>query len=200
VPSFDDLIAEVDRAFAVTGAATPGWPDPHPHGARPLDDEYSRVSDQGKYGILQTRLDAWAEVLTAHGVARVEVDGLVRRLVPTRPGGLVLILETTIVDGAPYGVEVRVGDGHGDPAFLDRLPYCGCDACDDGSDVLLENLDGQVLTVLQGGVVRAEIGERAMTRSRDGWHGTGASVSPLWLDETWTPPDEMRRWVGAPWR
>ncbi|MGP9680815.1 DUF1990 domain-containing protein [Brachybacterium sp. AOP3-A1-3] len=83
-PSFDDpplsadvlaLLDEVEAAFAVTGAETPGWEDPHldpsADGERrdSRDEEYSRCLDPGKYRILWTRAEAWVQVLTARGWA-----------------------------------------------------------------------------------------------------------------------------------
>jgi hypothetical protein len=67
---FGALLAEVDRAFQVSGADTPGWPDPHPDRS-PAEDEYSRCSNPGKYRILDTRIEAWAQVLS-RGLATVE--------------------------------------------------------------------------------------------------------------------------------
>ena len=155
----DDLLAAVERAFAETGASTPGWPDPHPDGAPPRQEEYSRVTDRDKFHrILQARLDAWERVLRDTGLALVEVEGRVRRFVPVRAGALALHASTTIVDDAPFGVEVYVSDG--EPTLVDRLPGCGCDACDDGSAYLLQELDSWMLTVLHRGVVHADGGVR----------------------------------------
>src|SRR4051812_43847183 len=103
----DDLLAAVGRAFVETGAGTPGWPDPHPD-RRPLDEEYSRCLDPRKYAILGTRLDAWARVLTERGAAVEERDGPQRSFVPATSEALALLVVTTEVGGAPFGLEVRV--------------------------------------------------------------------------------------------
>src|SRR5699024_2122424 len=68
-----DLLADVEHAFAVTGADTPPWPDPHlGPGGRDVpvrEEEYSRCLAPGKYRIVVTRAEAWAQVLTARGWA-----------------------------------------------------------------------------------------------------------------------------------
>ena len=114
-----DLLADVERTFAVTGADTPPWPDPHlgPDGQDlPVrEEEYSRCLDPGKHRILAARADAWAQVLVATGWAEREeiadsaalswlTDPLVttRRatvLRPHRPGAQPLLLVRTAPDG-----------------------------------------------------------------------------------------------------
>lgn len=131
------LLDEVEDAFALTGADTPGWEDPHlrADGERrdSRDDEYSRCLDPGKYAILWTRAEAWARVLTARGWAdAVEIsDGaqvswavepridLHRTTVlrPRRPGAQPLVLARTAPDDAagstrlaPGGIDLASGD------------------------------------------------------------------------------------------
>ena len=215
-----DLVAEVDRAFAVVGAATPGWPDPHPDRA-PLEEEYSRVLDQGKYRILDTRVEAWVQVLAGRGLAStqdlpaLEQDWLgtvrepshlarVRAVRPARPGGLTLLLATTLVNEAPFGLDVAVADSSGQAVFMDAVPGCGCDACDSGSAELLETVDDWVLTVARGGVVHARDFGGHITRMFSGWSAQGDNLRPgwegdRWLDESVEVPDGVRRWIGAPW-
>ncbi|MDN6303852.1 MAG: DUF6226 family protein, partial [Brachybacterium sp.] len=80
-PQLLDLLADGERAFAVTGADTPPWPDPHlgPGGREvPVrEEEYSRCLDPGKHRILGARAEAWALVLTERGWAEREeiIDG-----------------------------------------------------------------------------------------------------------------------------
>jgi Family of unknown function (DUF6226) len=210
---FDVLLAGVDRAFVVTGADTPGWPDPHPD-RNPPEEEYSRVSDPGKYRILDARVDAWVQVLAEAGVAathQVPAQSWiaaprppaelrrVRQVTPVRPGGLTLLFATTLVDGTPFGLDVATVSGGGRPVFLDPVPDCGCDACDSGSADLLGTLDGWVLRVARGGVLHARSGQSYVTRTLDGWASAGGGrVS--WLDESSAIPDGVERWVGVPWR
>lgn len=121
------------------------------------------------------------------------LDGIawVRALEPVRPAGLSLLLTRTIIDALPYGFDVGVTAGGSEPVFLEPVPFCGCDACDDGSVRLLEELDGCVLTVASGGVVHARATDplhpsyatdprgTTATRRWDGGRGDQA-----WLDET----------------
>lgn len=213
-----DLLAEVNRAFAITGARTPGWPDPH-QGRKPAEEEYSRCLDPNKYRILDTRIEAWVETLARLNIAAAREAPLhgapwaggfrapdqldrIWRIEPNTSGGLVLLLARTVVDGDPFGVDVGIDDPTGSPsapAFLDTIPACGCDACDDGSDAVLEILDGWFLTVARGGVLHASDGERRMTRTIDGWQSTG-DIDESWLDATAQPlPAGPHRWSGKPW-
>ncbi len=213
-----DLLAEVDRAFATTGASTPGWPDPHPNGAAPLEEEYSRCLDPGKFRILETRMAAWVLTLTARGLVTVteataetwfdaQPDGAplgrVQHLVPSRPGGLTLLSARTIIDGAPFGLKLGVVSHGQGPALLQSLPDCGCDACDHGSADVLACLDGWVLTVARGGVIHARGPRGTMTRTIDGWQGQAPGRGQLddrWLDADAVVPDGVQRWIGEPWR
>lgn len=175
------LLDEVDRAFESTGASTPGWPDPH-EGREPAEEEYSRTLDPGKWRILTARLDAWVAVLVARDLASVEEapadrwgrehDTLQltrrRRLVPRRPGGLVLLAADTLVDGDLVGVDLAVEGPHPHPPRLvASLPPCGCDACDGGSAHELSELDECVLAVLEGDPARV------------------ADVGPPWTGQSW---------------
>ena len=63
------------EAFAVAGATTPSWPDPHPDGQSPLQEEYSRCLNPGKYRILGARLDAWVQTLTELGLGATPALG-----------------------------------------------------------------------------------------------------------------------------
>jgi hypothetical protein len=212
---FDELLADVDGVFAVTGADTPGWDDPHPD-RDPPEEEYSRCVNPGKYRILDARVEAWVRVMEEHSLATaVDVDAgrqvwlgafrsprdlqRVRQVEPTRPGGLTLLLATTIVDRAPFGLDVGLA-GTGSPSvFLEAVPDCGCDACDSGSADLLETLDGWVLTVARGGVVHARRGQSHITRTLDGWQAKGDGYQEAWLDETHLDVGGVRRWRGRPW-
>ncbi|NPC96186.1 DUF6226 family protein [Nocardioides sp. zg-DK7169] len=167
-----DLLAAVDRAFAVIGADTPGWPDPHPDGEVD-DEEYSRYTDPGKYRILARRVEAWAEVLAERGIATTTVAPLVAgeekpgwlrgrrradqiervyRVVPRAPGGHELLCGVVIIDGEPLGLDVGVrpaGSPDEPGRCITSIPYCGCDACDDGSAMLVDELDRCFLALAQ---------------------------------------------------
>ena len=174
-----DLLADVERTFAVTGADTPPWPDPHlgPDGQDlPVrEEEYSRCLDPAKHRILAARAEAWAQVLVAKGWAEREeiadgaaltwlTDPLVTThratvLRPHRPGAQPLLLARTAPEEAPGSVDLTSGDavlhsvvvGLGDPPLaVETVPDCGCDACDTGSRDLLQQLDQAILSIVDG--------------------------------------------------
>ena len=181
--TIDDLKPQVDAAFAVTGAGTPGWPDPHPD-RRPGEEEYSRCLDPAKYRILGARVEAWQEVLVRRGLmTTLEADGAVWWR-PTRVGALPLRVSRLPVDRvADAGVTIAAGD----PArVLESVPDCGCDACDSGSANDLAVLDGLIAVVLAGGVVRVAHGGHVVRRTLDGWSASGLPDRDL-----------PRRWLGG---
>jgi hypothetical protein len=155
------LRAAVAEAFVTTGATTPPWPDPHPDLRSPREEEYSRCLDPAKYRIVAARVEAWVQTLTGLGLAvveetpdpkagwqdppRVKVDRAIW-LRQVRAGAIPLLVGFRALDGAPDAI---VTVGVGEPAVqLTRLPFCGCDACDDGSDYLLRELDKHILAVV----------------------------------------------------
>lgn len=172
------LLDDVEAAFAVTGADTPGWADPHlgADGERrdSHDGEYSRCLDPGKYRILWARAEAWTQVLIARGWADpVEtMDGAqvgwvlepfadryrTTVLRPRRPGAQPLVLARTAPDDAAGSTDLGAGDaevpdlvvGVGEPAVVAQDTDCLCDACDAGSRELLEELDRTILSIVDG--------------------------------------------------
>ncbi|NEB75631.1 hypothetical protein G3I40_10385 [Streptomyces sp. SID14478] len=175
----------VDEEFAMTGAQTPPWPDPH-RDAPVTDEEYSRCLDPGKYRILAARVEAWTRVLTRFGLARAEpVDDPKAvwrsdpgvpvteavRLSPVRGGAVPLVVGFSAIDQVPRTITVL---GAGAPAVaLERLPDCGCDACDDGSANLLEMVDDAVLAVVQGSFTHVDAGRgRRIVALGDDWSAT----------------------------
>lgn len=208
---FDPLVAEVDRAFEVTGADTPGWPDPHPD-RDPPQDQYSRCLDPAKYRILDARVDAWAQALAPRSVSMHDVPAepwldspvrqeghlRVRRLSPAAPDGLALLLANTVVGGEPFGLEIGIAQVGMPTAYVDLVPDCGCNACDSGSADLLATLDGWILTVARGGVVHARSAHARSTQTVDGWQGSGAAAR-AWLSADSPVPAGVQRWVGTAW-
>jgi Family of unknown function (DUF6226) len=168
-----ELLDAVDETFAVTGRGLAPWPDPHPD-RRPRDEEYSRLSDPAKWRIVGARADAWLIALRAAGLAEVERNAPIRwegpprtvvsradRLVPHVAGGLPLIFARSRlgpVDDA--GVTLGVGD----PAVvITWIPDCGCDACDSGSQDVLDELDEAIVGVVSGAFRRLASGDRVIT-------------------------------------
>jgi len=142
----------------------PSWPDPHPGGTSPADEEYSRVSAPDRYRIVHARATAWVESLSAvpgivaELVAPVELDGAEQlgqvtravRLSSDRPATLPLLLvtrEVPVADGRL--VVLRICAAHAS-VVLEMLPDCGCDACDSGSDDLLAAVDDTISDFVSG--------------------------------------------------
>ena len=185
VTSERELIAKVDAAFAVTGQALAGWSDPHPDRS-PLDDEYSRLSDPAKWRIIGARADAWIAALVEAGLAVVDVHAGIRWQTPPAP----VISRTTrvvpkVTDALPLSVarsqlgpldDAGVVLGAGDPAVcVVFVPDCGCDACDSGSQDVLDELDEHILGVVSGAFRRLARGDREITVIGDrGWRATGS--------------------------
>lgn len=118
------------------------------------------MRDPGRYRLLGVRVETWLRVIEEQGLGRVEdltgdagwlvaPGAVVRRtsrVSPTRPAAVPLrVARTSTDDAMDYGVVV----GTGDPARqVAMIPYCGCDACDDGSARLLEELDETMMRLL----------------------------------------------------
>ena len=180
-----ELLDAVDEAFAVTGRGLAPWPDPHPD-RRPREEEYSRLSDPAKWRIIGARADAWVVALPAAGLAEVERDAAIRweappgtvlsradRLVPHVAGGLPLVVARSRlgpVDDA--GVTLGVGD----PAVvIGWIPDCGCDACDSGSQDVLDELDEVIVGVVSGAFRRVVSGDRVITViGTDRWNASSS--------------------------
>ncbi len=155
----DDLLQLVDRAFEVTGADTPPWPDPHPE-RLPDDEEYSRVTNTAKWRIVSARADAWmtafeeariavVEAGPVHWIAEPGID--ITRVNIARPhvsGGLPVVFARHAIAGVDDAV-VMVGVGDPTVPFT-SIPNCGCDACDSGSDDAIEQLDDYVIGIVTG--------------------------------------------------
>lgn len=165
----------------------PSWPDPHPGMSAPADEEYSRVTDPGRYRIVHERARAWAASLgLVPGVEKQVLDlttqgadgpgwhferGL--RLASGRPGTLpLLLLESDARPGAVGSTAgLRISVVRPELELL-TVPGCGCDACDDGSDFLLREIDDTIGQVVGGPFV--------MLRGKGWqaqWHPSGGSYS-----------------------
>ncbi|NIJ12653.1 hypothetical protein FHU38_002997 [Saccharomonospora amisosensis] len=176
------LLEAVTAEFGRTAATTPGWPDPHPDGAEPVEEEYSRCTEPGKYRILHARARAWTRALIDAGLATLEevadpgdawrevpsvTPETAIRVRPTRDGALCLLLGFASLSGVPDAVAII---GAAEPAvYLATVPDCGCDACDSGSDDLLSQFDEQVLSVVEGDFVHVTTKRGRVIGMRSGW-------------------------------
>lgn len=225
-PYLIELLEAVEESYLAL-ATMPGWPDPHadpasPYGRREsTEDEYSRCLDPWKYAVVLDRVEAWVSCLVERGLAEVVELGLpirpapadevgnpdwllvphlalgrARRVQPLLAPGLPLVVGSwDATDDRPAGVLLAAGS----PAVpIQDVPDCGCDACDDGSDPLLQVVDETLLHVLDGSLrMRVEAGT---TSAR--WSGGGQS-STVYGDDRRARravlgPDP-HEYAGSPW-
>jgi hypothetical protein len=208
-----ELFDAVDKAFALTGRGLARWPDPHPD-RTPRDEEYSRLSDPAKWRILGARAEAWLIALVDAGLAAMEEGALVQwqvtprtivsradRAVPHRAGAIPLV-----VARSRLGPEDDAGLtlGAGDPAVpVAWIPDCGCDACDSGSQDVLDELDEYIFGVVSGAFRRLWSGDRYITviggkRRSASWSASGRfdrdEVEAILAD-----PAGWHELSGVPW-
>jgi hypothetical protein len=204
-----ELLAAVERAFAVTGRGLAPWPDPHPDRS-PRDEEYSRLLDPAKWRILGARAQAWIVALVDDGAAVTEPAASVSwraepgpvisrtdRVVPRAPGALPMIVaRSRLGDLDDAGVTLGVGD----PAVcIGWFPDCGCDACDSGSQGALDELDRHILGIVSGSFRRLTRGIRTITvLDADGWSASGA-FGRREVDAILADPRGWDDLSGAPW-
>ena len=158
----DELMAEVEEAFVRTSAGLERWADPHPAPDRIVaDEEYSRVTNPSKWRIIGARADAWIDALVAVGLATVErysdpdwveapATNLTRTdvVIPAVDTAIPLVVcRSRIEDVDDAGVTLGVGDPAVRIAFI---PDCGCDACDSGSQDVLDELDSYLRPIVTG--------------------------------------------------
>jgi hypothetical protein len=182
--SVDELGARVASRYEALGL--PAWPSPRPRGALPKEEEYSRVTDPSRYGITHQRARAWAAELGALAGTRLETLGPGARndsrfdrgvrITPGRADGLpLLLLEQDIAADANQEPLAVLSIAVARPEIVvAREPDCGCDACDSGSDDLLEAIDEPIRRVVSGPyvVLRGSSWQAA-------WHPDGGKASNL---------------------
>jgi len=213
------LLAAVEAAFAETAVGLPGWPNPHPGAGSPPEEAYSRCLDPGKYRLLAARAEAWTRALTGLGLATAEpldpadapaawLKGLPYDVVPTRAqwlrphrsGAQPLLISYRGFDGCDDNI-VMISTG--EPAVLrTSLPSCGCDACDDGSQSLLEQLDAAVADVVNGQAVHVATPRGDVIGHANGWEaadvGSPADVERI-LDDARAGRSRHRVTRGLRW-
>lgn len=182
----DELRAQVESRWAALGQ--PSWPPPRDPMDSPADEEYSRVTDPGRYRIVHERARLWAQVLGELPGVGVEQLGPGEipvvagdrplhaltyergtRLTSARPGTLPLLL---LERGVPRPEDLQPDvDAMAvlhvcvarPEVGLTAQPDCGCDACDTGSEDILATIDEHVLIAVGGPL--------AVLRGR-GWEAT----------------------------
>jgi hypothetical protein len=118
-----------------------------------------------------------------------------------------------VVDGLPLIVarsqlgpvdDAGVTLGVGDPAVVIRwIPDCGCDACDSGSQDVLDELDEAILGVVSGAFRRLAAGDRVITVvGADRWSASSSGSETFGrgeVAEILADPTGWREVSGPPW-
>jgi len=208
----DELLAVVAREYATMPAASRSWPDPHPDRLPAPKEEYSRVTVPERYQVVGARADAWERALVGLGLASVEPadapadwnvprDATATCLTPVADGALPLIVVRGSFENTPQTV-ITLGVGGDEPVYVGIQPDCGCDACDNGSDDLLEAIDDEYLSVIAQSFVQITGHGWSAHTTYGGWSGIGKV--PRNLDELVAAAREGRATeervlIGAPW-
>ena len=112
----------------------------------PKPEEYSRVTNPGRYAVLHAAADLLLDELTErYMVERREIREPSRtvRLIPRTPAAAPLAVTFTDFPS----VILRFGRW-----YEESLPSCGCDACDERPDDLVAELRTQVSALVEGGL------------------------------------------------
>ena len=181
-----ELLSAVDAMFEVSALGLDSWPDPHRDRA-PHDDEYSRVTNVGRWRIVGARAEAWLKALASCDLVEVERDVEVQwrsppgtritrsdLVVPRATGALPLVVaRSRIGDTDDAGITL----GLGAPAdCVMWFPHCGCDACDTGADTELDQLDRYMINIVTGRFRRLSQGEQQITvLDSVSWSGSASS-------------------------
>lgn len=116
-------------------------------------EDYSRVTDPGRYAVLHERAERLLDKLAAqYTVERRESKEALHpagepvrvvRLIPRTPAAAPLAIAFT---GFP-GVVLRLGRW-----YAESLPSCGCDACGEQPEDLVAEMHTQVDALVEGGL------------------------------------------------
>jgi hypothetical protein len=220
----DELQARVAASYDRLGM--PSWPNPHPGMAAAREEEYSRVTAPARYGIVHARARVWASRLgeipgievqalaPAPPADRQRRDGFDRgvRITSPRPDTLpLLLLERDVRWPGVEGPLAVLHIGVVEPGIaLEVLPDCGCDACDLGSDDLLQAIDQTIGNVLGGPFVALRGNGWQALWHPDGGSSGGTEGSPdhtflmelcrrLATGEDVQLPGDTQAFVGRPW-
>jgi hypothetical protein len=202
-----DVMTEVTRRFDAHPSGGTRWDDPHEH--RDIsDEEYSRVSEPERYAVVGARARSWIDALEALqlGTAR-NVEAPPWEYGPTDARAVLVMpvktdaLSILVVMGSTEGIEDQVALGVGDPAVLiDMEPFCGCDACDSGSDNLLTAIDDLLVGIMTGEFLYAEGKDWKLTVGVNGWSASGSQDFDSLIDKARAGTSIGRLMItGNPW-
>ena len=110
-------------------------------------------------------------------------------------------LSILVVMGSTEGIEDAVALGVGDPAVLIGMePFCGCDACDSGSDNLLTAIDDLFIGLMNGEFLYAEGKDWNLTVGVKGWSASGSQDFDSLIDKARSGTSIGRLMIaGDPW-
>ncbi|MFC7021565.1 DUF6226 family protein [Promicromonospora thailandica] len=209
--------ALTDRVNAIYARSnSTSWPDPH-QDREATAEEYSRVTNPEKYFITLLRARAWVHVLGPlpdidAEPLEVELLGshfdrgvrLTSRRADTLP---LLLLERDLTEtGDSPMVCVSVAEPD---IEIERVPDCGCDACDFGSANLVKGLDETIVEALNGMVLMLGANWRGIWTPDGGGVGgrpghPGFDQIMAWgrqlsRGENVSFPEDVRVLVNSPW-
>lgn len=159
------LLLRVDDHFYETSEAYEEWDNPHRNIA-PSEEEYSRVTNPDRFRIVTARALAWERALSGYEGATVrrpksDLNWIVGPrfkidrssiIYPQRRGSMPLVFGFSVSSAELDADTCSVGAGS-PPFLLGKIPDCACDACDSGSETLIERLDKWVLSVVDGSLI-----------------------------------------------
>lgn len=186
---------------------------PIPYGSRwkhsPPEDAYSRVSHPERYAPVQRVADAILSFLVRNFDVTVEEDPADARELPWGP----VLRSVRLIPADPNsarltvfftdfpGIFVRMGAFSGA-----SFPSCGCDACDDSVDGVIDDLEQRVFAVVRGGLAERVVGDDwTETRLDFGDRGNSQSGSAVEEEDQARVPamraelDARTSDGGAPW-
>lgn len=216
-----ELVTAVEREFARAAAGLRRWDDPHPPPDRVVaDDEYSRLTDPGRWRIVGARADAWVAALVGASVATASTGSTHRWTASSMPtptreqvvlpvvarGLRLVVAHSSLGDVDDAGLVLGVVDERDRAAVITWFPDCGCDACDSGSQDEIDRLDEHVVAVVSGTFrlldrTHRSRQQRIMVLGPDGWEARNlpgrhprALVASI-LDD----PALWDEWSGPSW-
>jgi len=203
-----DVIAGVTQRFDSNPSASERWNDPHEH-SDVGDEEYSRVTAPERYALVGARAMAWIDTLDNLQLATAQdadvpswahdpANARSVLLTPSKTNALpVLVVLATMERIEDAVVTLAVGQP---PVSIGMEPFCGCDACDSGSDHLLTSIDDMFTAIVDGSLLYAEGNGWTLIVGVNGWSGSGSQDFEALIDRARSGTSIGHRMItGAPW-
>lgn len=170
------------------------------HFEKPDPDDYSRATNTERFEAVIKAARSRLDELAAKYVVAVE-PGTVEEDFPGWAGTAAVEVVRLRPDiGVPVsvlftefpGVSIRIGQWGNE-----TLPHCGCDACNDQPEELIERLDEIFDAVVAGGYAE-ELTKKSLRTSLASSKGTTSSRGPLSRGE-WRKLGELGSWNWPAW-